>query len=254
MMQDDGILTPPDPHAKSRANIKTFGKLAARSIAGFRWPPYWADVSYVSNSSAARAVILIPLVGYWIILNDQLFELSALSRKLFAHTNDPPQPVAWRLFAAYFGLCFVALASFVYQWKCPREVKTYETPVNYIAGVLPHISDIEAARIENDLRERDPAAFKAIRERHAYERPDIRNDADFRAHWKDYQRNVLQAHYDICNREPLWARWLVGTCYILGGIILLVPAANVFVAVLCALSRAIHLGDGTLCRWWTGCC
>src|SRR5262249_16213486 len=156
-------------------------------------------------------------------------------------------------FAMYFGLCFVALASSVYQWKCPREVKRYASPVDYIAGVLPHISEIETARVEYNLEQRDPQTFGVIRHNHPRFSPGGRSDADRRAHQQDYVRNILQRHFDICNRESLWARWVVGTCYVLGGLILLVPASNIFVAVSCALLRVMSFG-GALCRWWTGCC
>jgi hypothetical protein len=111
---------------------------AARPLQRPNWPPYWLQVRSVSNSTAARLTILIPIVGYWIIFNE------AVATKLIFDTNAT---VSWRLFATYFGLCFIAAASGIYQALCPREVKQYSSPTEYIAAVSPHMSDIEEKRV-----------------------------------------------------------------------------------------------------------
>src|SRR5690349_385126 len=94
-----------------------------------RLPPYWTSLRSLSNSGLARAFILIPLIGYWIILNPTI--VSSIAR-LSCHieqvafkckepspppTNPTVPPVIetaapkaeqvapWRLFATYFGLC-----------------------------------------------------------------------------------------------------------------------------------------------------
>ena len=102
-----------------------------REVAGYAWSklihtPYWTDVRWISNSPAARMVILIPLVGYWIILNNHVVDFTRLSHELVGH--DPPG-VPWRLFAIYFGLCGVAVASALYQIYCPNEVKAFRVRV-----------------------------------------------------------------------------------------------------------------------------
>jgi hypothetical protein len=52
-----------------------------------RWPPYWLQVRSVSNSTAARLTILIPIIGYWIIFNDYLL---TSARLLFDHPPSVP--------------------------------------------------------------------------------------------------------------------------------------------------------------------
>jgi hypothetical protein len=181
-----------------------------------RWPPYWTGVRSVSNTGVVRVVILIPIVGYWIILNDQI-----LSLVTFSQLGASPQTVPLRLFATYFGLCFVGVGSSVYQWKCRDEVKRYGSGVDYIAAVLQHLSNIEEDRIVQALRDGDEASRAVLEEITAHyssSRAEIKSDADLREHRKEnFRRDLLQAHYDLCNRQPKWARYAVGICYTLGG-------------------------------------
>ncbi len=122
--------------------------------------PFWTDLRGISNTPAARAVILIPLIGYWIIFNDRLVSLSALSHFLF-HSTPAPEHFPWRLFATYFGLCFVAFGSLLYQWRCPAQIKYYATATDYVGSVFPNISGIELGRVEEALRAGDKAAKAA---------------------------------------------------------------------------------------------
>jgi hypothetical protein len=190
------------------------------------WPLYWLQVRSVSNWSPIRFTILIPIIGYWIIFNDYLLTSSKL---LF----DPKPPadadkalmVSWRLFATYFGLCFIAVASGIYQALCPREVKQYGSPTDYIAGVAPHLSSVEEERVrdavEMELAKRSPTtgALDSIL--------DSRTD----------KRKLLQDHFDLCNRLDPTARSVVGACYIIGAAILFVPTVDVFLRVTRLLVR-----------------
>jgi hypothetical protein len=204
---------------------------AARPLQRPNWPPYWLQVRSVSNSTAARLTILIPIVGYWIIFNE------AVATKLIFDTNAT---VSWRLFATYFGLCFIAAASGIYQALCPREVKQYSSPTEYIAAVSPHMSDIEEKRV----RVRLDAHAKAEVER-GYRQvipfPTIKNDDDARREAMRDRSNVLQAHFDQCNRS--YSRWrgVVGACYLAGAFVMFWPTADIFLRVFGAMVRAIKV-------------
>jgi hypothetical protein len=57
---------------------------------------------------------------------------------------------------------------------------------------------------------------------------------------KEIERpNVLQAHFDSCNRSHPISRAVVGLCYFIGGAILLVPSADIFLRVSRVLFREV---------------
>lgn len=202
--------------------------------------PFWTDLRGISNTPAARAVILIPLIGYWIIFNDRLVSLSALSHFLF-HSTPAPEHFPWRLFATYFGLCFVAFGSLLYQWRCPAQIKYYATATDYVGSVFPNISGIELGRVEEALRAGDKAAKAAhgeIQESWAHvplseERAEAIRRDDHRA------RNFLQAYFDLCNRSSPVIRRLAGACYTAGFFCLAIPSIDIFLRVARALVHAM---------------
>jgi hypothetical protein len=190
--------------------------------------PKWLFFRSASNSPAARAVILIPLVGYWIILNDRLIDLTDLSRILVQSTAERSPAVPWRLFAAYFGLCLIAIASALYQWRCPSEIKLYPTASVYVGDVHSRISGIEEVRVERALEQGDAESkrvFAQIREPSGMPPTSSEQVRQMRDHAK---RNVLQAHYDFCNRRHPVARLAAFACYTIGFGALLVPSIDIF--------------------------
>jgi len=90
----------------------------------------------IGNSYAARLAILIPLIGYWIIFNDFIVQHVRLWLETIGLSADEPQTVPWRLLKLYFGLCFIALATVIYRWRCPEQVKLYATASEYIAALV----------------------------------------------------------------------------------------------------------------------
>jgi len=104
-----------------------------------QWPT-WADLRTIGNSSAVRAAIVVPVIGYLIILN------STVADYLKMHGIEPLQQPsslwdrlwATKLYLIYFGLMYLGLGSAVYQWKCPHFVKKHADWTDYVAGTAPH--------------------------------------------------------------------------------------------------------------------
>lgn len=202
--------------------------------------PFWTDLRGISNTPAARAVILIPLIGYWIIFNDRIVSFSALSHFLF-HSTPAPEHFPWRLFATYFGLCFVAVGSLLYQWRCPAQIKHYATATDYVGSVFPNISGIELGRVEEALRAGDKAAKAALAEIQQswapFPSPEDRTEVKRR---QDYSaRNYLQAYFDFCNRSSPSIRKVAGACYAAGFFCLAIPSLDIFLRVARALVHAM---------------
>lgn len=180
--------------------------------------PYWNDVRAISNTTAVRLVILIPLIGYWILFNDRLIEWSKL---IVDQHNPSANAISWRLFATYFGLCFVGAASFIYQCFCPREVKAFSDATEYLAATEQNISRIELNKLMAEIDGDNYNPHKTL---------DLKSVPLY-----------LQQHYDIQNRlYPKWRR-TVSVLYLLGAAILVVPSVDVFVRVFIVMFRQFGL-------------
>jgi hypothetical protein len=198
------------------------------------WAPYWTKVRAISNTGAARAVIIVPLVGYWIILNDlfvqKLTRLSPLLvGKMSIHTP-------WQLFAIYFGLWLVGVGSAFYQLFCPPEVKRHASSSEYVGEIAPRISVLEMQRVDAALRDGDQtsknerqridARIKAAESRIP---PGEKPDMDQVTLIQDQgRRDLLLLHFDLCNRRSATARLIVAALYIVGFTALALPSLSVF--------------------------
>ena len=212
-----------------------------RELVGYVWSklvrvPYWTDVRWISNSPAARLVILIPLVGYWIILNNHVVEFTRLSRELVGH--DPPGD-PWRLFATYFGLCGVAVASALYQIYCPNEVKAFPSASAYVAGYFSDISGIEMRRVDLAVENGDQESQRmyALTQEQLARATDSLDDLERRR--ANVKRNTLQIHYDLWNRSNASVRRAMAVLYRLGFLALAVPSIDIFIRVSRALAKSV---------------
>ena len=95
----------------------------------------WTDLRGISNSSAAKSTILIPLVGYLIVFNQNVLPWLQLARQLGGGvTQDHISP---RILWLYIALCAIALGTLIYAWRCPPEVKKYGDYKDYANGDGP---------------------------------------------------------------------------------------------------------------------
>ncbi len=219
--------------------------------ATIRRPPYWTSLRSLSNTSVVRAFILIPLIGYWIILNDNIVssiaDLSCFLDPGSCQADSDPGSTGrrlrpkhkteapWRLFATYFGLCLVAVGSAIYQLLCPPEIKQYSSSSLYSATADRGVSESEMARVMEALESGD-AQSKTAREelkqvfqrrwtgtqQQGFSEEDRRKEVD------DYWRNILHAHFDLCNSRCYPGRLAATTFYVSGFGVLLVPSLDVF--------------------------
>ena len=110
----------------------------------------WTNLRAVGNRPLSRLVILIPLLGYWIIFNKNLQGYVELKwDKFFQPTGDE---VPWKLLSSYFGLCFIAVATFLYEIFCPEPTKLYSSAVEHSSARYQFMSDMEFSAIEETLK------------------------------------------------------------------------------------------------------
>jgi hypothetical protein len=117
----------------------------------------WSRLRTIGNSSAVKMTVLIPLIGYFIVFNENVLQYLELSRSIFGRSEhiqgmEAAAHVSWRLLFTYFALCFLAIGSTIYQFACPGNIKQFGTPTDYIAATRPHMGDVMLGRMESLLK------------------------------------------------------------------------------------------------------
>lgn len=92
-------------------------------------PLLWSALRSMGNSTAVRSAVVVPLLGPFLLLNDQIITW------LRTHPNlCGGCAVSWRLESLYFGGWAFTLATIIYALRCPAMVKKYVDGNDYMAG------------------------------------------------------------------------------------------------------------------------
>jgi hypothetical protein len=85
------------------------------------------------NSAAVRASIVVPVIGYLIILNSTFTDYLKLHGIEWVHEPATISDRIWgtKLYLIYFGLMSLGLGAAIYQWKCPHFVKKHPDWTDY---------------------------------------------------------------------------------------------------------------------------
>jgi membrane protein implicated in regulation of membrane protease activity len=201
----------------------------------------WSLLRSVGNSRAVKLTVLIPLVGYLILLNDNIVAHLSLSKDVF---GDAAGATLTRLLAIYVGLVLLAIASVVFAVWCPREVKRYGSPEEYVAGDEPAMSDKQIAVIERQLEVGDDIARNDSAEYADYYfgRP-TGGLEELRRQSQQLHRIRMNLFYEMLDRSRPIARWVATICYLMGFVFLSIPSAIVFCRVITVL---IHRSFGNV--------
>jgi hypothetical protein len=191
-------------------------------------------MQFINNAPFSRSVILVPIIGYWLILNDHFVKQYAdLWAELVSRPEGGPAPKPWRLLMTYFGLCLVAAGSAIYHVFCPRELKRYPGATDYVSAIAPHMSRIEEGRLREALAQGDAESKRMngeIEKLWTIE-PVPKNDAEQDARYREMRPEILQSHFDLRNRSWFPVRVAAFALYVAGVLALLVPSANIFYRV-----------------------
>lgn len=183
---------------------------------------HWSHLSSLSNSSAARATVLIPLIGYLILFNEKMVDYLNLIGVL--NGGDMHNGVSFRLLSLYMGLCFIAAAVMVYALRCPSEITGFSTAPQFIAHVQgtmsgPSIRNIEVV-LGNEPTMQDE--FEGVR---------IVRRMEVKANDDEYIRGLLQLYFDYLNESREFSRLVCILFYALGFAFASMPSAKIFLKI-----------------------
>src|SRR5262249_48194664 len=120
----------------------------------------WHWVALLNRSRLVQACLLVPFIGYTILLSDRAFDLFSY----YSLLGSPWLPVKAKLLCLYWGGIFISVNLIVYYGFCPWQVKRFADRHAYVDYEL-------ALRSRERLREIYSAAFK-------YDKS-FRKDTDF---------------------------------------------------------------------------
>jgi hypothetical protein len=176
--------------------------------------------------------VLVPIFGYWIIFNDWFAKQTAL---VFEPTDRPSH----RLYASYFGLCLVAVASTLYQWKCPTEINQCIDAPDFVRQRCDSAGMTEERRVLSAVRSGDvqsKAAAAAINEHDSMvmKFPPANGEA-LQEHRLDLKREWFLHYYEMRDREYARLRRWIQSLYAIGITILGFQSLEIFAKVTCKL-------------------
>jgi hypothetical protein len=204
----------------------------ATAFVGGRFIPKWTRLREIGNSSATKMTILIPLVGYLIIFNQNVVGLLTLSRELVGMPAH--QEPSTRLLCMYFGLCLIAVGSIVYNVLCPSIVKRYTSAPEFIGNELAHVSTLFT--VENISLELLASPYKEDYARIRFDlnssiskyMPEGIDDIATVQRRKDLlfeaNKNTLTLYYDFLNLKYPWARATASVLFASGLTLLALPS------------------------------
>ena len=203
----------------------------------------WSTLRGIGNSSAAKATILMPLIGYLFLFNGHFVTWLALHPATGVTTEATQAALGWRLLCLYYGLTLVAVATVVYALRCPYVCKRYADAVDYARDVRTiHASGSAFAGLIGELRRvKDSAetAPKSVLDAVRGELTLLGPPAQDAQAWgllpaaerPSRVLRLLTAKYNVLDYSHRFARRTAATLYVLGLLLLAVPSANLFVSV-----------------------
>lgn len=101
--------------------------------------PTWSMLRTLGQSRLLKLTVVAPFLGTLILFNENLVSMLTLSPAVvgrwFGVEATPAAAKAFtltRLQLTYFGLVFLGTAAFLFSVLCPREIKRFSTPVDFI--------------------------------------------------------------------------------------------------------------------------
>jgi hypothetical protein len=93
----------------------------------------WSSLRLYGNAPLVRSTILIPVLGYFLLLNANLVEWLQLHAPWVPGSSFD---VGWKILCFYYGSLVLAAGTSLFAWWCPRPMKKYAGPVEFSGAEL----------------------------------------------------------------------------------------------------------------------
>jgi hypothetical protein len=198
--------------------------------------PPWVRLRFVSNSTAAKSTILVPLIGYLIIFNANVVSYLNLAREFGIQQNVG---LSHRLILIYLGLCAISVGVLIYGWFCPNEVKHYGSAAAFVQGDGPSLRGFVMNDIQLLIAKTKP--YKTKIEELSYDLS-LKSDRDGLddGDRERYRIENLHLYFDYLNLRHPGFRSAAFWAYVIGFGLLAIPSLEVFGKVMWLLMKLIR--------------
>jgi len=190
----------------------------------------WSELRSITNSSAAKMTVLIPVIGYLIIFNQHIVQYLNIIKQVGGEELPGEPHASSRLLLVYLGLTVVAIGAALYQLFCPPDVKHYGDTNAYVGGVTQTIREYRMREIEKRLRDSIFAdRLMHVRDMYNGIKPELTFGPEEKA---EINNGVLHLYFEFLNKEYASIRFIAAWAFTTGFAILAIPSAGVIVRVL----------------------
>jgi hypothetical protein len=211
--------------------------------------PTWSSLRTIGRSRLARATVFIPIVGYFVIFNEELTKYLHLIPRL-AGTGSATQLDdlnLTRIISLYVGLFCLGIASIIFHLFCPRDISDSASEHEFSLKELDIMTPFrfESAReglaalygLASHAMKGEIDRLRTVQLSDTIGIPESRT-SETRGHglaWSDWiNRNkkeittAISLKYTLLNSSRFYARLVVATLYGIGFVFLLLPSGEVF--------------------------
>jgi hypothetical protein len=203
----------------------------------------WSSIRILGNSRIVKFTILVPIIGYLLLFNEYLLQYFKLSPEIFkakTETSGIGWLTLWRLYVIYFGLCFFAGGSILYNLFCPQIIKRYERFSEFSGGESDYLPGRDLGRlyfiINNNLKKVSTATSTEINSLLSSLLLGLRKleRGRFLKHnFSQEEKNIiLKAWYIFENMRNGVLRFFVFQFFLIGLILLAIPTIQTFFSIL----------------------
>jgi hypothetical protein len=238
---------------------------------GVTYSSKWDDLRKLGQSRLVALTILVPLLGYMILFNEQIIKYLEISSPYFhdIFITDTPADgdglsisLAYRLYFFYFGFTFLAIGNIIYYFCCPVLVKEYGSAAAFHATEGPimnrlrlksfalpflepqfeprcrkiNLSVSQVWGLEASPMDKDAGSAK-FRDRLREEMTQFVESTFGRE--QDGKANLMTAHFVPLKTARPVARWTCLFFYGAGFLVLLVPTTHSFMSVVATIAAKI---------------
>ena len=176
-------------YAKSLFSEKKYGPKPT----GFSKKITWAQLSKVGKAPAMRLTVLVPLIGVFLLFNEQterLFQYPQFFKADLGIKGETSLPAS-NLYFTYFGLCVLGAASALFAAFCPREISDQPNQQQFVMNATSLETPVLAkASLRDVLNLHFDNEFDESRPENPEYPPEL--EGDFHALMED-----MYAEYDI---------------------------------------------------------
>ena len=193
----------------------------------------WTGIRSLGNSAFARLSIYVPIVGYFLIFNDNIISYLRLHSE-FCQNNGCE--AGWRIYFIYFGLTSSAVASVIYAIFCPNVIKMYATSREFFNSNKEFYCHpdslswlLDDIRLQSGEKYRLSTHFDSL----------IQSDSTVGPGQVNVLSGPMSAFFNLSNYDR--KKWRISslTFYVVGLILLMIPSVFTFLqVVVIALGRA----------------